>query len=118
MKILIWSGYQSSKWNLNTWLKDGIGGSEYCILQLAIALNKLNHNVTVSGDVENGDFEWKLEMDYFVKTFTKLAQASDEKVQDSDLTYAALNQRCATIIKAGDFPNKIAKKKTVKPVPQ
>lgn len=57
-------------------------------------------------------------MDYFVKTFTKLAQASDEKVQDSDLTYAALNQRCATIIKAGDFPNKIAKKKTVKPVPQ
>jgi len=34
------------------------------------------------------------------------------------LTYAALNQRCATIIKAGDFPNTIAKKKTVKPVPQ
>ena len=57
MKILIWSGYQSSKWNLNTWLKDGIGGSEYCILQLAIALNKLNHNVTVSGDVENGNFD-------------------------------------------------------------
>ena len=57
MKILIWSGYQSSKWNLNTWLKDGIGGSEYCILQLAIALNKLNHNVTVSGDVEEGNFD-------------------------------------------------------------
>tara|TARA_R110000796_G_scaffold34430_1_gene88951 strand:+ start:2003 stop:3118 length:1116 start_codon:yes stop_codon:yes gene_type:complete len=57
MKILIWSGYQSSKWNLSTWLENGVGGSEYCILQLAIALNKLKHNVTVSGEVENEEFD-------------------------------------------------------------
>ena len=57
MKILIWSGYQSSKWNLNTWIENGVGGSEYCILQLAIALNKLNYNVTISGDVEEGNFD-------------------------------------------------------------
>jgi len=63
-------------------------------------------------NLDRGDFEWKLEMDYFVKTWAKLAQGSTESVQDSDMTYDALNQRCATIVKAGMFPTTILKKKT------
>ena len=34
------------------------------------------------------------------------------------MTFDALNQRCATIIRAGDFPSTIEKKKTAKPVVQ
>ena len=56
MKILIWCGYQKPYWNKDIWVKEGIGGSEYCVLKLAENLSKFGHNVTVSGDVIEGTF--------------------------------------------------------------
>jgi glycosyltransferase involved in cell wall biosynthesis len=57
MKILIWSGYHKTKWDKNTWVENGIGGSEYCVIKLAEYLNSKNHDVTVSGTVEEGNFQ-------------------------------------------------------------
>ena len=35
MKVLIWVGYQKDSFDKQTWLDNGIGGSEYCAIKLA-----------------------------------------------------------------------------------
>jgi len=57
MKILIHNGYHSPYWNKNTWVDEGIGGSEYCVIKLAHYLKLKGHDVTVSGDVIEGNFD-------------------------------------------------------------
>tara|TARA_B110000211_G_scaffold193034_1_gene220576 strand:- start:2882 stop:3997 length:1116 start_codon:yes stop_codon:yes gene_type:complete len=52
MKILIYTGYQTPWLSKKLWLDKGIGGTEYCYIKLAEALNKLGHTVVVSGHVD------------------------------------------------------------------
>ena len=52
MKILFYIGYATPKWNSQTWVDKGIGGSEYCVIKLSEQLAKLGHEVYVVGDVE------------------------------------------------------------------
>ena len=57
MKILIWGGYHNPQWNKNTWIDKGIGGSEYCVIKLAHYLKLKGHDVTISGDINEGVFD-------------------------------------------------------------
>ena len=56
MKILFWAGYSNPYWDKGTWEEEGIGGSEYCVLKLADYLDLEGHDVTITGDVKNGDW--------------------------------------------------------------
>ena len=56
MKIMIWVGYQKHRFDKKTWLKNGIGGSEYCAIKLADYLDLQGHDVTIAGDVKEGNF--------------------------------------------------------------
>ena len=56
MKILFWVGYQNPYWTKQTYLDKGIGGSEYCVLKLADYLDLKGHDVTISGDVNTGNY--------------------------------------------------------------
>ena len=56
MKILFWVGYQNPYWTKQTYLDNGIGGSEYCVLKLADYLDLKGHDVTISGDVNTGNY--------------------------------------------------------------
>ena len=51
LKILLYTGYSNPHWNHNTWNKEGLGGTEFCVIKLAEAFARLGHYVTVSGDV-------------------------------------------------------------------
>ena len=52
MKIMFYVGYANPKWNSQTWVDQGIGGSEYCVIKLSEELAKKGHSVYVVGDVE------------------------------------------------------------------
>ena len=52
MKIMFYIGYAETKWNKQVWEKQGIGGSEYCVIKLSEQLAKHGHEVYVVGDVE------------------------------------------------------------------
>ena len=52
MKILFYIGYAKTPWNKQVWEKQGIGGSEYCVIKLSEQLAKHGHEVYVVGDVE------------------------------------------------------------------
>ena len=52
MKILFYIGYAKTTWNKQVWEKQGIGGSEYCVIKLSEQLAKHGHEVYVVGDVE------------------------------------------------------------------
>ena len=52
MKILFYIGYVKTPWNKQVWEKQGIGGSEYCVIKLSEQLAKHGHEVYVVGDVE------------------------------------------------------------------
>ena len=54
--ILIWVGYCSKKWDINTWIREGIGGSECMSIKLAYKLKDLGYDVTIAGDVKTGDW--------------------------------------------------------------
>jgi len=56
MKILIWSGYHNPRWDKKDWINKGIGGTEYCVIKLADYLDLKGHDVTVTGDVNEGNF--------------------------------------------------------------
>ena len=56
MRILFWIGYSNPHWDKGTWENKGIGGSEYCVLKLADYLDLKGHDVTITGDVKNGDW--------------------------------------------------------------
>ena len=49
MKILLYTGYQKSKWDGNT--SSGLAGSEIAVIKLAEELVKFGYRVVVSGDV-------------------------------------------------------------------
>ena len=59
MKILFWVGYSSQHWDKGDWENNGIGGSEYCVLKLADSLDTKGHDVTITGDVKNGNWYGK-----------------------------------------------------------
>ena len=56
MKVLFWIGYANPYWDKSTWEKGGIGGSEYCVLKLADYLDTAGHDVTITGDVNEGNW--------------------------------------------------------------
>lgn len=56
MNILFWVGYANPRWDKGTWENNGIGGSEYCVLKLADYLDTLGHDITISGDVNTGNW--------------------------------------------------------------
>tara|TARA_B100002019_G_scaffold227049_1_gene200149 strand:- start:179 stop:1288 length:1110 start_codon:yes stop_codon:yes gene_type:complete len=56
MKILIWVGYANPAWSKTTWENNGIGGTEYCAIKLADYLDINGCDVTISGDVETGNW--------------------------------------------------------------
>ena len=64
MKIMIWVGYQKNQFNKKTWLKNGIGGSEYCAIKLSDYLDLQGHDVTIVGDVKEGNF-WGVKYIHF-----------------------------------------------------
>jgi len=58
MKIVLYTGYQSTRWNPNTLDNIGLGGTEQCVLYLAYHLAAHPGNqVWVVGDVEEGEFD-------------------------------------------------------------
>ena len=101
MKILFYIGYAKTPWNKQVWEKQGIGGSEYCVIKLSEQLAKHGHQVYVVGDVEGAwinkvtyinvnnllnrgnergsnsiaftDFDWVIGVNYinFIKTLDK-----------------------------------------------
>lgn len=56
MKILIWVGYQKNNFNKQTWIDEGIGGTEYCAIKLSDYLDTKENDVTIAGDVKEGNF--------------------------------------------------------------
>lgn len=64
MKILFVSGYQKSRWSLDTWIESGAGGTEYMLMKLSHYFNLNGHDVVVTGEVENGIFEGVEYIDY------------------------------------------------------
>lgn len=51
MRVLFCIGYQKESINKEYWLKNGIGGSEYCVINLAEEFASNGHDVFISGDV-------------------------------------------------------------------
>jgi len=51
MKVLLYVGYQKSRFDKLTYLDSGIGGSEYAVIKLADEFSKNGHEVYVSGEV-------------------------------------------------------------------
>jgi glycosyltransferase involved in cell wall biosynthesis len=51
MKVLLYVGYQKSKFDKLTYLETGIGGSEYAVIKLADEFSRNGHDVFVSGEV-------------------------------------------------------------------
>ena len=56
MKIMIWVGYQKNQFDKKTWMDNGIGGSEYCAIKLSDYLDNKGHDVTIVGEVKEGNF--------------------------------------------------------------
>lgn len=56
MRILFWTGYAKTKWDKGTWETSGIGGSEYCVIKLADYLDTAGYDVTITGDVKDGNW--------------------------------------------------------------
>ena len=56
MRILFWTGYAKTKWDKGTWENNGIGGSEYCVIKLADYLDTAGYDVTITGDVNEGNW--------------------------------------------------------------
>ena len=56
MKIMIWVGYQKHQFDKTTWENSGIGGSEYCAIKLSDYLDLQGHDVTIVGEVNEGNF--------------------------------------------------------------
>ena len=56
MKILFWIGYATPNWDKGTWMNEGMGGSEYCVIKLADYLDLNGCDVTISGDVKTGNW--------------------------------------------------------------
>jgi hypothetical protein len=56
MKILIWVGYQKTIFDKKTWMDEGIGGTEYCAIKLADYLDTKENDVTIAGDVKEGNW--------------------------------------------------------------
>ena len=57
MKIVLYTGYQSTHWNPDTFLTTGLGGTEQSVLSLAFSLINLGYEVYVVGDVIEGDYK-------------------------------------------------------------
>lgn len=51
MRILIWAGYRFERWNGSS--KEGLGGTETAILEIAERLVTYGHDVTVAGEVHS-----------------------------------------------------------------
>ena len=51
MRVLFCIGYQKESINKEYWLKNGIGGSEYCVINLAEEFASNGHDVFIAGDV-------------------------------------------------------------------
>lgn len=64
MRVLFVSGYQKTKWSLDTWINDGAGGTEYMVLKLAHYFAQGGHEVVVTGQVDNGIFDGVEYIDY------------------------------------------------------
>ena len=81
MKVLIWVGYQKKPFNKQTWLDEGIGGSEYCGIKLADYLDTEKHDVTISGDVEEGNY-WGVQYIHYNNFKTYMGPRGLTKVND------------------------------------
>lgn len=58
MKIVLYTGYQSTPWNPTFLDKTGLGGTEQCVLYLSRHLASISSNqIWVVGDVIEGDFD-------------------------------------------------------------
>tara|TARA_R110000803_G_scaffold46171_2_gene96935 strand:- start:967 stop:2661 length:1695 start_codon:yes stop_codon:yes gene_type:complete len=64
MRVLFVSGYQKTKWSLNTWMDEGAGGTEYMVLKLAHYFNKNGHEVVVTGEVDDDVIDGVEYIDY------------------------------------------------------
>ena len=56
MKILFVVGYQKTPYSPDTWLENGLGGSEYAVMKLAEHMKKTGDEVVVTGEVITGDY--------------------------------------------------------------
>lgn len=56
MKILFVVGYQKTPYSPNTWLENGLGGSEYAVMKLAETMATSGDEVTVTGEVISGTY--------------------------------------------------------------
>lgn len=56
-KILLYTGYQSTPWNPDSFAKRGMGGTETAIYNLSQQLSKLGYKVIVGGDVIEGEYD-------------------------------------------------------------
>ena len=52
MKVLFTVGYQNKPFNKTLYEKNGMGGSEYCVINLADKFAEDGHDVYVTGQVE------------------------------------------------------------------
>jgi glycosyltransferase involved in cell wall biosynthesis len=64
MKVLFVSGYQKSKWSLDTWINKGAGGTEYMVLKLAHFFKLNGHDVVVTGEVDTANIDGVDYVDY------------------------------------------------------
>jgi len=86
MKIVLYTGYQSTHWNPDTQYKIGLGGTEQCVLYLAYHLAAYPGNeVWVVGDVIDGDFD---KVKYrSLENFKKEVQSVDTIIATSYIHY-------------------------------
>lgn len=56
MKILFVVGYQKTPYSPDTWLENGLGGSEYAVMKLAETMSNSGDEVTVTGEVISGNY--------------------------------------------------------------
>jgi len=52
MKVLFTVGYQNKPFSYTEWKKNGTGGSEYCVINLADKFSRNGHEVYVTGQVK------------------------------------------------------------------
>lgn len=64
MKILFTVGYQNKPFNKTNWIKNGVGGSEYCIIHLAEEFSKNGHDVFVTGQLDSETYNQVKYVDY------------------------------------------------------
>lgn len=56
MKVLFVVGYQKTPYSPDTWLENGLGGSEYAVMKLAEHMKLSGDDVIVTGEVITGEY--------------------------------------------------------------